>query len=125
VSSGLRVRADRLRCRQILVNLIANALKFTTEGSVQVIATADAEWAEISVIDTGIGIPPEHLDRVVDEFTQVDSGFTKDHEGTGLGLPLAKRLVELMGGTLSLESTVGSGTTARVRLAIFGSPALT
>jgi PAS domain S-box-containing protein len=117
VSSGLRLRADRFRCRQILVNLIANALKFTYQGSVCVIARSDAEYVEISVSDTGIGIPPEHLDRVFDEFTQVDSGFTRDHEGTGLGLPLAKRLVELMGGTISLESTVGKGTTARVRLA--------
>jgi signal transduction histidine kinase len=106
-----------LRCRQILVNLIANALKFTAHGSVHVIAKADAGWAEISVSDTGMGIPPEYLDRVFDEFTQVDSGFTRDHGGTGLGLPLAKRLVEVMGGTLSLESTVAKGTTARIRLA--------
>jgi PAS domain S-box-containing protein len=117
VSSGLHVCADRLRCRQILVNLIANALKFTAHGSVHVIARADAGWAEISVSDTGMGIPPEYLDRVFDEFTQVDSGFTRDHGGTGLGLPLAKRLVEVMGGTLSLESTVAKGTTARIRLA--------
>jgi signal transduction histidine kinase len=71
---------------------------------------------EITVTDTGIGIPADQLESVFDEFTQVEGGFTRSHEGTGLGLPLARQLVELMGGTLGIESTIGRGTTARVRL---------
>jgi signal transduction histidine kinase len=68
------------------------------------------------VADTGIGIPPDQIDRVFDEFTQVDSGSTRAHGGTGLGLPLTRRLVEMMHGTFTLDSTEGRGTTAVVVL---------
>ena len=68
------------------------------------------------MVDTGIGIPPDQIDRVFDEFTQVDSSETRTRGGTGLGLPLTRRLVEMMGGTVALDSALGRGTTATVLL---------
>ena len=115
-ADGLVARADRIRTRQAVTNLVANSLKFTVHGRVTMSAAARAGGVEIVVADTGIGIPPEHLERVFDEFTQVDAGTNRSHEGSGLGLPLARRLVELMGGQLTMESTVAAGTTARIWL---------
>ncbi len=112
----LVARVDRTRFRQVVVNLVANALKFTEVGSVTVTTRKRARHLEIRVVDTGIGIPPDHMDRVFDEFTQVDSGSTRTYGGTGLGLPLTRRLVEMMGGTFTLDSMVGRGTTAVVVL---------
>jgi PAS domain S-box-containing protein len=112
----LVARVDRLRFRQVVVNLLANSLKFTEAGSVTVSTRKRAKQLELRVADTGIGIPPDQIDRVFDEFTQVDSGSTRTHGGTGLGLPLTRRLVELMGGTFTLDSKVGRGTTAVVVL---------
>jgi PAS domain S-box-containing protein len=107
---------DRLRFRQVVVNLLANALKFTERGSVTISTRKRAQQLELRVTDTGIGIPADQIDRVFDEFTQVESGSTRTHGGTGLGLPLTRRLVEMMGGTFMLDSAVGSGTTAVVVL---------
>jgi PAS domain S-box-containing protein len=112
----LVAHVDRLRFRQVVVNLVANALKFTEAGSVTISTRKRARRLELRVEDTGIGIPPEQMDRVFDEFTQVDSGSTRTHGGTGLGLPLTRRLVELMGGSFALDSVVGRGTTAVVLL---------
>jgi len=108
----LLTRVDPIRFRQVVVNLLANALKFTEAGSVTISTRKRARQLELRVADTGIGIPPDQIDRVFDEFTQVDSSPTRTHGGTGLGLPLTRRLVELMGGTVTLESAVGHGTTA-------------
>ena len=112
----LLTRVDPIRFRQVVVNLLANALKFTEAGSVTISTRKRARQLELRVADTGIGIPPDQIDRVFDEFTQVDSSPTRTHGGTGLGLPLTRRLVELMGGTVTLESAVGRGTTAVVLL---------
>jgi signal transduction histidine kinase len=112
----LGARADPIRFRQVVVNLLANALKFTEDGSVTISTRKRARQLELQVADTGIGIPADQLDRVFDEFTQVDSSPTRTRGGTGLGLPLTRRLVELMGGTVTLESTLGRGTTAIVLL---------
>jgi PAS domain S-box-containing protein len=112
----LVARVDRLRFRQVVVNLVANALKFTEAGSVTISTRKRARHLELRVVDTGIGIPPDQIDRVFDEFTQVESGSTRTHGGTGLGLPLTRRLVELMGGSFTLDSVVGVGTTAVVVL---------
>jgi PAS domain S-box-containing protein len=112
----LVARVDRLRFRQVVVNLVANALKFTESGTVTVSSRKRAGRLELRIVDTGIGIPADQIDRVFDEFTQVDSGSTRTHGGTGLGLPLTRRLVELMGGTFTLDSVVGEGTTAIVVL---------
>jgi PAS domain S-box-containing protein len=116
VRPNLVVRVDRLRFRQVMVNLLGNALKFTEAGTVTISARKRLQQVEIRLTDTGIGIPADQMDRVFDEFTQVDNSTTRTHGGTGLGLPLTKRLVEIMGGTFTLRSVVGQGTTAVVIL---------
>ena len=116
---------DRTRLRQILLNLISNAIKFTEVGEVEIKVSAQALQTEPSgqieapvshelcfaVRDTGIGIAPEHLSRLFQSFTQIDSSTTRRYGGTGLGLAISKRLVELMGGQIWVESTPGVGST--------------
>ncbi len=106
------VWADPVRFKQIMYNLLSNAVKFTPEGgSVTVTARPCGEMVEISVADTGIGIAKEHLDKIFEEFYQVDSSYSKQYKGTGLGLSLTKKLVELHGGRIWVESEVGKGST--------------
>lgn len=113
-----RVRADDRRLRQILINLLSNAVKFTPEGGeVRVSCFREDSALVITVRDTGIGMAPEDLPKAMMVFGQVETKVTRKVEGTGLGLPLVKHLVELHGGTLTIESEVGAGTTAIVRLA--------
>jgi len=111
-------RGDERRLRQILLNLLSNAVKFTpAEREVRVLVrTSDAGGVQIDVEDTGIGIPPDQINRVMEPFYQVDGSLARTQEGTGLGLPIAKSLAELHGATLRLESAVGYGTTARLIL---------
>ena len=110
--------ADERKLKQILVNLLSNALKFTLHGGEIVLGAgvaADGSFiAEVK--DNGIGIAPGNIERVLDPFTQVDRAYTRGHQGTGLGLPLSKSLVELHGGTLTLESEIGFGTRITIRL---------
>jgi signal transduction histidine kinase len=111
------LKADKRRIKQILINLVSNALKFTPAGGqVQVSAQLVPAGLAVSVADSGIGIAPEDLPKVMERFGMVDSSLSRKHEGTGLGLPLSKQLAELHGGTLVLESTVDVGTTATVTL---------
>jgi signal transduction histidine kinase len=106
-----RVEADERKVKQVVFNLLSNAVKFTPDGGcVEVTARRTALGVEVAVRDTGIGIAPEDLPHVFEEFRQVGTGEAKA-EGTGLGLPLAKRFVELHGGRLWVESTVGQGST--------------
>ena len=105
------VWADAQRARQVLLNLVSNAAKFTDQGFIAVRASADAHFVTISVQDTGIGIPREKQKEIFQEFTQVESGTTRRYGGTGLGLAIARRLVELMGGRIWVESEVGKGST--------------
>ncbi|HXZ93869.1 MAG TPA: GAF domain-containing protein [Burkholderiales bacterium] len=106
------IRADERKCKQILLNLLSNAVKFTPDGGrVAVSARLDTDKAEISVADTGIGIAREDHETVFEEFRQVGRDYTKKAEGTGLGLALARRFVELHGGTIRLESEPGKGST--------------
>jgi len=109
------IRGDERRLRQILINLLANAVKFTPEGGrVRVsIFRRDAELA-IEVSDTGIGMAPEHIPKALEPFGQIESKVSGKYEGTGLGLPLAKRLIELHGGTLTIESKPNAGTRVTV-----------
>jgi PAS domain S-box-containing protein len=111
------LRSDRARLRQILVNLLSNAIKFTPErGKVTVTASIDADRRfAISVVDTGIGMSPEQIPIALEPFRQIDSALNRAHGGTGLGLPLTKRLIELHGGTLEIASVLGRGTTVTVR----------
>jgi PAS domain S-box-containing protein len=111
--------ADARRLKQILVNLLSNAVKFTPANG-QVTLSVQANLAqhslEFSVIDTGIGIAPEDLRRLFSPFTQVDSSLTRKYEGTGLGLALVKELTELHGGSVSVQSEVGQGSTFTVSI---------
>jgi signal transduction histidine kinase/DNA-binding response OmpR family regulator len=123
------MHTDEARLRQVVINLLSNAFKFTDEGSVTVAAglqdgreanrqegeTAGESQVEgqaltISVTDTGIGIPEDQLGRIFEEFRQVDGSSTRRHQGTGLGLAITRRLVELMGGGISVSSVVGEGS---------------
>jgi signal transduction histidine kinase len=112
------IRGDERKVKQVLLNLLSNAIKFTPEGGrVDVHATARGEMVEVSVIDTGIGIAPEDQEAVFEEFRQVGPA-TKKIEGTGLGLALSRKFVELHGGRLSVESRVGAGSTFTFTLPI-------
>lgn len=102
--------SDPYRIKQILTNLISNAIKFTQEGSVEVIGKIDKNEIVISVIDTGIGIAKNEQDAVFKEFTQAHSGIEKKFGGTGLGLTIAKRMLQLLDGDISLESEEGQGS---------------
>ncbi len=114
---------DAGRIRQILLNLVSNAVKFTDTGSVtihahclaRVPAVATVEWC---VTDTGIGVPPDRLDRLFGEFMQADSSISRRFGGTGLGLAISKRLIDQMHGTIGVESTPGVGSTFRFRLTL-------
>ena len=117
VEAGLEVIADRSRLQQILLNLLSNAIKFTPPaGVVHVSASATAEEVCLSVRDTGCGIAQADQARVFEKFEQVAGGRMRAAEGTGLGLALTKALVELHGGTISLQSELGKGTTVVVKL---------
>jgi len=112
------LRSDPQRLRQILVNLISNGVKFTEAGEVVVSVTAvplgnQQHRFEFAVRDTGIGIPPERMNRLFKSFSQVDTSTTRDYGGTGLGLAISKRLAELMDGSVSAESTLGQGSIFR------------
>jgi signal transduction histidine kinase len=110
-------QADERKVKQILLNLLSNAVKFTPDGGrVDVSAQAMNGKIEIAVRDTGIGIAPEDHAAVFEEFKQVGRDYTRKAEGTGLGLALTKRLVELHGGEIALESALGKGSTFTVRL---------
>jgi len=112
------IRVDQTKFKQVLLNLLSNAVKFThPRGSVVVDFGCDAQGdLVISVKDTGVGIPPEHLQKVLEPFEQVEDHLTRRNEGTGLGLPIAKALIELHGGQLVLDSQLNVGTTAKLRL---------
>src|SRR5207248_1205642 len=106
------IEADERKVKQIAFNLLSNAIKFTPDGgAIVVTAQRSGEQALVSVADTGIGIAPEDQAAVFDEFQQVGTSSQVQHEGTGLGLALVKRLVELHGGQIWLESVPGQGST--------------
>jgi PAS domain S-box-containing protein len=108
--------ADERSCKQVLFNLLSNAVKFTQAGGSITIATellADGRFV-VRVRDTGIGIPEEDLEKILEPFTQVEASLVRNHEGTGLGLPLTKAIVELHGGELVLDSMIDVGTTVSV-----------
>ena len=108
---------DSARLRQVLFNLVGNAFKFTERGTIRIeVDCLDAPGRNdirvfVSVSDSGIGIPEDKLDEIFEAFTQVDGSLTRKHHGSGLGLPIVKRLVELMDGAISIESAAGHGTT--------------
>jgi len=106
-----RVMADSRRLEQVLLNLLSNSIKFTEQGHIRITCRAGGDFVTISVADTGIGIKKEDLEKLFRPFTQVETGLTRKYEGTGLGLSISKRLVSLMGGTVTVESEWKKGST--------------
>ncbi|MFM7128481.1 MAG: sensor histidine kinase, partial [bacterium] len=124
--SGLLVNAAEEAIRQVLDNLIGNALKFTQAGG-QVAVRAELtspEWLEVKVIDSGIGIPKDDLEKVFERFYRVDKARSRDMGGTGLGLAIVKHIVQSTGGEVGVESREGFGSTFRVTLPVVVAPRL-
>jgi signal transduction histidine kinase len=115
-----KLRADAMRLRQALLNLMSNANKFTERGTISVDARQRQEngrdWIMIAVTDTGIGMTPEQMGKLFQEFSQADASTTRKYGGTGLGLAISKRFCEMMGGDITVESEVGRGSTFTIRL---------
>jgi len=109
-------KGDTLRVQQVLLNLIGNAIKFTERGVVTLRMRHEAAGLHLSIIDTGIGIPPDRLERIFDAFAQADSSTTRRFGGTGLGTTISRQLVERMGGRITVESVVGEGSVFHVHL---------
>jgi signal transduction histidine kinase len=112
--------ADSTRVRQVLFNLLSNACKFTHRGTVALAVaadgTGDAAWLTFRVSDTGIGLTPEQVGRLFQDFAQADAATMRKYGGTGLGLALSRRLCRLMGGDITVQSEAGRGSTFTVRL---------
>ena len=119
------IRADERKFKQVMLNLLSNAVKFTPEkGKITVRARPAGGMVEVAITDTGVGIAPEDLDAVFEEFKQVGTDYTRKAEGTGLGLPLAKRFVELHGGAMRLASEPGKGSTFSFTLPLVSAAAV-
>jgi len=110
------VRTDPLRVQQILFNLLSNAVKFTQDGEIEIAVGWDGARLEVAVTDTGCGIPADRLDQIFNSFEQADVGTTRRYGGTGLGLSISRKLAELMGGTLTVDSVDGRGSTFTLSL---------
>jgi two-component system sensor histidine kinase BaeS len=124
VAGPVRIDADPGRLRQALGNLVGNALRYTPEGgSVTLSASAGAEWATITVADTGTGIAAEHLPHIFDRFYRADASRSRETGGSGLGLAITRYLIEAHGGTIEVESAEGAGSTFTIRLPLAPSTA--
>jgi len=114
------LHADQMRLRQALLNLMSNANKFTERGTITIDARQSQEngrgWVTIAVADTGIGMTPEQVGKLFQEFSQADASTTRKYGGTGLGLAISKRLCQMMGGDITVESAPGRGSTFTIRL---------
>ncbi len=120
------MRSDEAKLRQCLLNLLGNAAKFTNRGTVELAVRKEpgpegesgAAWAVFDVTDTGIGMTPEQLSRVFESFSQADSSISRRFGGTGLGLTLTKQYCEMIGGLLSVKSTLNRGTTFTMKVPV-------
>ena len=110
------LKNDQTKLRQILFNMLSNAAKFTKEGTVTLSISAIEKDIKFAVTDTGIGMNEKQLGKVFDEFTQAEASTAKDYGGTGLGLPISKKMTELMGGKMEVESEEGKGTTFSITI---------
>jgi len=113
---------DPGKLKIVLKNLLGNAVKFTFSGSITLSAGRHQGGVEFRVTDTGIGIPQEALGMIFEPFRQIEHSATRQHSGTGLGLHIVKRLLEILGGTITVESAVGQGSTFRVWIPTRKSP---
>jgi PAS domain S-box-containing protein len=120
---GMLVYTDRTKLKQILLNLLSNAAKFTHVGWVRLDATRSDDFVRIAVSDSGIGIRSEHLDAIWEDFRQIDQSRTREFGGTGLGLSITRKLLERLGGNVHVESSFGVGTTFTVWLPVRFAPA--
>jgi signal transduction histidine kinase len=118
------ILSDRTKLKQVLLNLLSNAMKFTNKGGVSIVVRPHAMGVRIDINDTGIGIKPEHLSVIWEDFRQVDQSRTREFGGTGLGLSITRKLVERLGGTIFVESIVGVGTSFTVMLPLSAPPHL-
>ncbi len=107
---------DKTKLKQILLNLLSNAVKFTNRGSIRLQVDREADSVVLRVADTGVGIRPDEIDAIWEDFRQLDQSRTRSYGGTGLGLSIARRLTQQLGGQVRVESTLGVGTTFIVRL---------
>jgi len=112
------MRGDQRRMEQIILNLLSNAVKFTDHGEIRLTCASDNGFVTLTVEDTGIGIRPENMDIIFDAFRQVDTGTARTQEGTGLGLNITKKLVEMMGGSIGVKSEFGAGSAFTITLPI-------
>jgi signal transduction histidine kinase len=105
--------SDRQKVKQVIVNLLSNALKFTHQGGIEIGVDYDprTRLSSIAVTDTGIGIAPEHHDKIFEDFRQVDDSPSRQYGGTGLGLAICRRLASALGGRITLQSNLGEGST--------------
>jgi signal transduction histidine kinase len=110
------MHTDRTKVKQIVLNLISNAVKFTAQGSVSISARSNGRDVRIAVSDTGIGIRPQDLEVIFEEFRQVDQSRTREYGGTGLGLSITRKLIALLGGDIGVASQYGRGSTFTVTL---------
>ena len=110
------LKNDQTKLRQILFNMLSNAAKFTKERTVTLSISAIEKDIKFAVTDTGIGMNEEQLGKVFDEFTQAEASTAKDYGGTGLGLPISKKMTEVMGGKMEVESDEGKGTTFSITI---------
>jgi signal transduction histidine kinase len=116
------METDRTKVKQIVLNLISNAVKFTARGSVSIGGRTNAKEVRIAVSDTGIGIRPQDLEVIFEEFRQVDQSRTREYGGTGLGLSITRKLIALLGGDIAVASQYGRGSTFTVILPIHSEP---
>ena len=123
VPNLFNIHADRTRLRQIMWNIMGNAIKFTSKGSVTLTLQSQENNLLVSIRDTGIGISPEHIPIVFEQFRQIDGALNRTAEGTGLGMPITKKLVELHGGEIWVESVVNEGSTFWFTIPRFPAPA--
>jgi len=110
------ITTDQRRLEQVILNLLGNAVKFTEKGHVRIACRAENDHYFLSFADTGIGMQPEEITRIFQPFHQVDTGLARKREGTGLGLSICKKIIDMMGGTIGVESLWGQGSTFTVRI---------
>jgi signal transduction histidine kinase len=105
------LESDKLRVRQVLINIIYNAVKFTDHGRISIKCYQEEQWIKIEISDTGIGIKKEDLDKLFNPFIQLENNLTRRFEGSGLGLSISKKIMDMLKGTILVSSVYNAGTT--------------